>query len=78
MTCCKGDEASNAPSSGSNLQEVEPGAQDLISGAEREMAQTTSTAQSRPRRAASAASTIQQCGGAHCNHGATGLSLRAA
>ncbi len=72
MSHCKGNEASNVPSSGSNSQEVEPGAQAVISGAKGEMAQVPSVAQSSPRRTAAAASTVQQCGGARCYCGATG------
>ncbi len=48
MSDHKGDKASNAPLSGSELQEVEPGAQALISGTPCEMAQATSIAQSLP------------------------------
>ncbi len=58
---------------------MKPGAQALISGTEGATGQATSVAQSRPRRtAAGGASTVQQCGGLHCNHGATGTSSRAA
>jgi hypothetical protein len=45
MSQCKGDEVSNAPSSGSDLREVEPGAQASNSGAESEMAHSSKPTQ---------------------------------
>ncbi len=53
---------SNVPSSGSNLCEMDPGAQASMPGTEGALPQATSIAQCRPRRAAAAASTIQQHG----------------
>ena len=50
----------------------------MISGTEGETAQATSIAQSQPRRAAAAASTIQQCGVPHRNRGATHTTSRKA
>jgi hypothetical protein len=79
MSHRKVDKASNVPSSGSDLGDMESGAQTSIFGAEGATAQATSIAQSRPRRAAAGgASTIQQHGGPRRNHGATGTSSRAA
>jgi hypothetical protein len=46
MSDPKGDNASNAPSSGSNLREMDPGAQASMSGTEGATAQATSIAQS--------------------------------
>ena len=62
MSDPKGSEASNVPSSGSDLREMDPGAQASVQDTEGSIPQATSVAQSRPRRAAAvvAATSIQQ------------------
>jgi hypothetical protein len=55
---------------------MDPRAQALILGTEGATAQATSIDQSQPRGAAAAASTIQQCSGPRCNHGATHTTSR--
>ncbi len=78
MSDPKGGETSNVPSSGSDLHEMDPGAQASMQDTEGSLPQATSVAQSRPRRAAAAASSIQQCGAPHQNSEATRTTSRKA
>ncbi len=78
MSDPKGDEASNVPSSSSNLCEMDPGAQASMPDTEGALPQATSVAQSRPRRAAAAASSIQHPGVPRCNREATCTTSRKA
>jgi len=80
MSDPKGGEASNVPSSGSDLREMDPGAQASVQDTEGSIPQATSVAQSRPRRAAAAAAatSIQQHGAHHQNREATHRTSRKA
>jgi hypothetical protein len=67
---------SQLPVSGTQLQQGEPASQALISSANGAMAQATSVAQSRPRKATAAGSTMQN-GVAQRHCGATSTSREA-
>jgi hypothetical protein len=78
MSDPKGNKASSVPSSGSNLHEMDPGAQASMLDTEGSLPQATSVAQSRPRSAAAAASSIQHSGVPRRNREATRTTSRKA